>query len=58
MTVVRNTTDYNYKMDVNDKQTYAVLKRDPTPALQRNLNNKLKLENPQGRLSALQQTDM
>ena len=36
-------TDYNDKMDslVNDKQTYEVLKRDPTPALQRILNNKL-----------------
>ena len=35
--------DYNDKMDslVNDKQTYEVLKRDPTPALQRKLNNKL-----------------
>ena len=35
-------TDYNDKMDslVNDKQTYEVLKRDPTPALQRKLNNK------------------
>ena len=26
---------------VNDKQTYEVLKRDPTSALQRKLNNKL-----------------
>ena len=26
---------------VNDKQTYKLLKRDPTPALQRKLNNKL-----------------
>ena len=37
-------TDYNDKMDslVNDKQTYEVLQRDPTPALQRNeLNNKV-----------------
>ena len=35
--------DYNDKMDslVNDKQTYEVLKRDPTPALQRKRNNKL-----------------
>ena len=34
---------YNDKMDslVNDKQTYEVLKRNPTPALQRKLNNKL-----------------
>ena len=36
-------TDYNDKMDsfVNDKQTYEILKGDPTPALQRKLNNKL-----------------
>ena len=36
-------TDYYDKMDalVNDKQTYELLKRDPTPALQRKLNNKL-----------------
>ena len=36
-------TDYNDKMDslVNDKHTYEVLKRDPTPALQRKLKNKL-----------------
>ena len=36
-------TDCNDKMDslVNDKQTYEVLKRDPTPALQRKLHNKL-----------------
>ena len=36
-------TDYNDKMDspVNDKQTYEILKRDPTPALQRKRNNKL-----------------
>ena len=42
-TVVMDKTDYNGKMDslVNDKQTYEVLKRDPTPALQRKLNNKL-----------------
>ena len=26
---------------VNDKQTYEVLKKDPTPALQRKLSNKL-----------------
>ena len=37
---------------------YAVLKRDPRPALQRNLNNEVKLENQQDRLSMLQQTDM
>ena len=43
VTVVMNKTDYNDKMDplVNDKQTYEVLKRDPTPAMQRKLNNKL-----------------
>ena len=43
MTVVMDKTDYNDKMDslVNDKQTYEVLKRDPTPALQRKINNKL-----------------
>ena len=43
VTVVMDKTDYNDKMDslVNDKQTYEVLKRDPTPALQRKLNNKL-----------------
>ena len=36
-------TDYYDKVDalVNDKQTYELLKRDPTPALQRKLNNKL-----------------
>ena len=43
MTVVMDKTDYHDKMDelVNDKQTYEVLKRDPTPALQRKLNSKL-----------------
>ena len=43
VTVVMDKTNYNDKMDslVNDKQTYEVLKRDPTPALQRKLNNKL-----------------
>ena len=43
VTVVIDKIDYNDKMDslVNDKQTYEVLKRDPTPALQRKLNNKL-----------------
>ena len=43
VTVVMDKTDYNNKMDslVTDKQTYEVLKRDPTPALQRKLNNKL-----------------
>ena len=43
VTVVMDKTDYNDKMDslVNDKQTYEVLQRDPTPALQRKLNNKL-----------------
>ena len=36
-------TDYYGKMDalVNDKQTYQLLKRDPTPALQCKLNSKL-----------------
>ena len=36
-------TDYHNEMDelVNDKQTYEVLKRDPTQALQRKLNSKL-----------------
>ena len=36
-------TDYNDKMDslFNDKQAFEVLRRDPTPALQRKLNNKL-----------------
>jgi len=43
VTVVRDKTDYYDKMDalVNDKQTYEVLKRDPTPALQRKFNSKL-----------------
>ena len=43
VTVVMDKTDYYDKMDalVNDKQTYEVLKRDPTPALQRKLNSKL-----------------
>ena len=43
MTVVMDKTDYHDKMDelLNDKQTYEVLKRDPTPALQRKLNSKL-----------------
>ncbi|KAL9969279.1 hypothetical protein ACROYT_G021476 [Oculina patagonica] len=43
VTVVMDKTDYYDKMDalVNDKQIYEVLKRDPTPALQRKLNNKL-----------------
>ena len=43
VTVVMNKTDYYDKIDaiVNDKQTYQVLKRDPTPALQRKLNSKL-----------------
>ena len=41
VTVVMDKTDYNDKMDslVNDKQTYEVLKRDTTPALQRKLTN-------------------
>ena len=43
VTVVMDKTDYHDKMDelVNDKQTYEVLKRDPTPALQRKLSSKL-----------------
>jgi len=43
VTVVMDKTDYYDKMDVlvNDKHTYEVLKRDPTPALQRKLNSKL-----------------
>jgi len=43
VTVVMDKTDYYDKMDalVNNKQTYQVLKRDPTPALQRKLNGKL-----------------
>ena len=43
VTFVMDNTDYNGKMDslVNEQQTYEVLKRDPTPALQRKLNNKL-----------------
>ena len=43
VTVRMDKTDYNDKMDalVNDKQTYQVLKRDPTAALQRKLNKKL-----------------
>lgn len=43
VTVVMDKTDYYDKMDAlaNDKQTYELLKRDPTPALQRKLNNKL-----------------
>ena len=43
VTFVMDKTDYKDKIDslVNDKQTYEVLKGDPTPALQRKLNNKL-----------------
>ena len=43
VTVVMDKTDYHDNMDklVNDKQTYEVLKGDPTPALQRTLNSKL-----------------
>ena len=43
VTVVMDKTDYYDKMDalVNDKQTYEVLKRDPTPVLQRKLHSKL-----------------
>ena len=39
VTVVMDKTDY-YAL-VNDKQTFEETKRDPTPALQRKLNNKL-----------------
>ena len=43
VTVAMDKTDYHDKIDklVNDKQTYEVLKGDPTPALQRKLNSKL-----------------
>jgi len=43
VTVVMDKTDYYDKMNalVNDKQTYEVLKRDATPALQRKVNSKL-----------------
>ena len=43
VTVVMDKTDYHDKMDelVSDKQTYEVLKRDSTPALQRKFNSKL-----------------
>jgi len=43
VTVVMDKTDYYIKMDalVNDKQTYEVTKRDPTPAPQHKLNSKL-----------------
>ena len=43
VTVVMDKTHYHDKMDelVNDKQTYEVLKRDSTPALQRKLSSKL-----------------
>ena len=62
VTVVMDKTDYNDKMDslVNDKQTYEVFKRDPTPALQRKLNNKTAYtkEDRQDRLSTLQQTEV
>ena len=48
VTVVMDKTDYYDKMDalVNDKQTYELLKRDPTPALQRKLNNYLRSKRP------------
>ena len=44
VTVVMDNKDYTDKMHslVNDKQTYEPLKRDPTPALQRRLNGKLR----------------
>ena len=43
VTVVMNKTDYHNKMDslVDDKDTYELLKKDPTPSLQRKLNSKL-----------------
>ena len=44
VTVVMDKKDYTGdKMDslVNDKQTYEPLKRDPTPTLQRRLNDRL-----------------
>ena len=51
-----------HKMDafVNDKQTYEVLKRDSTPAVQRKLNNKLLTlkKTDKKRLSTLQQTEV
>ena len=45
---------------VNDKQTYEVLKRDSTPAVQRKLNNKLLTlkKTDKKRLSTLQQTEV
>ena len=41
VTVVMDKEDYHDKMNelVNDKQTYQELERDPTPALQRKINN-------------------
>ena len=58
VTVVMDKTDYHDKMDelVNDKQTYEVLKRDPTPALQRKLDSKplqLKKDQPRDRQGAV-----
>ena len=43
VTVVMDKTAYFDKMDAlgNDKQTYEERKRDPTPALQRQLNSKI-----------------
>ena len=43
VSVVMDKKDHHDKMNelVNDKQTYQELKRDPTPALQRKVNNKL-----------------
>ena len=42
VTVVMDKTNCSDKMDalVNDIQTYELFKRDPTPSLQRTLNNK------------------
>ena len=47
VTVVMEKENYHDKMSelVNDKQTYQELKRDPTPAIQRKVNNKLLILN-------------
>ena len=62
VTVVMDKKDYHDKIDtlVNDQQTYEVLKRDPTPALQPKLNSKLlqlKKADTQ-RVTTLQQTEV
>ena len=61
--VSMNKTDYIDKMDalVNDKQTYEILKRHPTPALQCKVDSKRTAnteESRQDRLSMLQQTEV